>query len=57
MTDELQAEPIEFGDGLRRNLHGPGLQFTGLFLREGQAGGHLIVDQHVDLRKVGQQRR
>ncbi|MOA28577.1 hypothetical protein D3C78_1495290 [compost metagenome] len=57
MADELQAQPVEFGDQRGRDIDRLLLWLAGTVLGQCQAGGHLVVDQHVDLRKVFEQRR
>ena len=57
VADQLDAQPIEFGDQSRRDVHHPGLGRAGGFLGQGNAGRDLVVDQHIELGQLRQQRR
>ena len=56
VADQLQRQAVELGHQVYRDIHGLLQQRAGSFLGHGQADRQLIVDHHVDLRQIAEQR-
>ena len=55
VADQLQRELVVLGDQLRRQFDDLGHRTAGTRLGQRQTGGHLAIDQHVDLGELAQQ--
>ena len=56
VTDQLKGQAVELSDQVRRYVHHLLLQSASSLLGNRQTCGHLIVDHHVDLRQIAEQR-